>query len=348
MDLTPYLAAFKQHQRDRGDAERTVWRYDCELRAFAAWLGGREVTEPRLHAYRRYLQAEKPNRKTGGVGLRPRSIRLAFTAIFSFVDWLVVAYGLSALPRRGCVKLPANDVAQREVPGEAEVRALFAAAEKVGLAARTSEYREYLRARALCVLTLLANCGLRPGECLSVRVSDLRRDHAPWLLHVREAKGAQPRWVPVNEEGQQHLRRWLAARAVWLARYHRESDALFPCGPRAKLGRNGFYGLFRELKCHAGLEERPFTPHGLRHSFATELLEVADIKTIQALLGHKSAQTTIDVYLHTSAGRMERAVTDLGKRRQPEPPPDIPPAEHLPATPERSEPPRRRWTRRGR
>ena len=63
-------------------------------------------------------------------------------------------------------------------------------------------------------------------------------------------------------------------------------------------------------------------PHGLRHAFASTLLETTDIKTIQHLMGHKSANTTIEVYLHTTQERMEQAVEALGKRYGERPAPE--------------------------
>ena len=336
--LAPLAADFLTHLADRGDQPKTCRRYAFELRHFLTWLDGRDITEARLHAYRRYLQNEKPHRN-GSVGMRPRTIHLAFTAIFAFAAWLERTGHVADLPRRGSIALPALDVPQREVPSPEEVRALFAAAGKVGAHARTPQYGEWLRCRALALLALFANCGLRLAEVLALQVEDIRRDREPWVVQVRSGKGAQSRWVPANAEAQRHLRDWLAIRTWWCRRLKRETPALFPVGVSQKLGERGVYNLFGELRALADLTERQITPHGLRHAFASGLLEVTDLKTIQALMGHKSAQTTIEVYLHTSQERMEQAVRDLGAGRPAAPASEAAPAPPAPSRPERPQHP---------
>jgi integrase/recombinase XerD len=298
-------------------AARTIWRYVPDAAHFAAWLGDRPLSATSLRDYRKWLQYEKPNERRGGVGLRPRSLRCAFTALFKFCGYLETEHGWRDVPRRGCIKLPDLDAVQREVPTEAEVAALFAAAAKVGLSARTPGYRDYLRARSQCVLSLLANAGLRFRELLSLRYSDVKQDREPWVLAVREGKGGQSRWLPLNPAARAHVEAWLRVRERWLKRYHRTSDALFPYGSKDQLGANGLYAIFGELKALAGLEDRGFTPHGLRHAFATGLLGRTDLKTLQTLMGHKSMQTTLSTYLHTNPEKMAAAVDALPQAEPP-------------------------------
>jgi len=315
--LESLVPAFLATIRERGE-DGTAIRYATGLRTLFAWLSGREITEARLHEFRRWLQKEKPNR-WGGTGLRPRSVRLTFTAIFAFADYLERAHQVTGLPRRGSVPLPKLDVPQREVPTPEEVRQFFAGAAKAGAHSRNPEHREYLAARAQAILAVFAHCGLRLAELLALDVADLKRDRAPWLLHVRNGKGAQPRWVPVSAEAQGYLADWLARRAHWCHRHKCNTEALWPVDSRRRLGVRGLRDLFGELLILAGLEGRRLTPHGLRHAFASTLLQDTDIKTIQSLMGHKSVATTIEVYLHTTQERMEQAVEKLGKRYHAEP-----------------------------
>jgi integrase/recombinase XerD len=137
-------------------------------------------------------------------------------------------------------------------------------------------------------------CGLRLGEAIHLQVRDI--DSARLVVVVRHGKGAKDRLVPLAPRLLAELRRY------WLT--HRSPLYLFPGrGPGRPLNPGGVQRDFQRALGRAGLTKRA-TPHTLRHSFATHLLENdADLRVIQELLGHASISTT-EIYTHVSSSRL--------------------------------------------
>jgi len=141
---------------------------------------------------------------------------------------------------------------------------------------------------------------------------------------VRQGKGAKDRLVPLSARLLDELR------ASW--RLQRPRPWLFPGGrPGRHLTAAGVQRLIRRAAQRAGLS-KPVSPHTLRHSYATHLLEAGcDLLTIQRLLGHKNLQTTAR-YLHVSAQHLGRAPSLLDWVARPPSGPAAP-AEELPCLP---------------
>ena len=172
----------------------------------------------------------------------------------------------------------------------------FLSTQEIGrlLAAPPANEPSGLRDRA--ILETMYSAGLRVSEVVGLNESDL--DFAAGIVRVR-GKGRRERLAPVGSYAVRALRRWLRARRLSL----RE-----PPGPQApvfvsKLGRRlstrGVARMLDKYLRQTGLDRRT-TPHSLRHSFATHLLDRgADIRSVQELLGHKSLVTT-QIYTHVS------------------------------------------------
>lgn len=140
------------------------------------------------------------------------------------------------------------------------------------------------------IFTAAYAAGLRGVEVCHLRVEDI--DSAAGVLHVRHTKGGRPRALMLSNRLLDALRRyWRVVRPP--------GQWLFPsrCGRRERwpdrpVTRNRATNVFREARLAAGVE-RPVTLHGLRHAFATHLLEAGvDLHTIQVLLGHRQVETT--------------------------------------------------------
>lgn len=140
------------------------------------------------------------------------------------------------------------------------------------------------------VLTTIYATGLRVGEACRLRPKDI--DRAQGVIHVRDGKGGQDRTVMLSPRLLAELE------AYWLA-VHPSGEYLFP-------GRNGgplpIYvvgAVLKRVAASAGIT-KSISPHTLRHSFATHLLESGtDVRSIQVLLGHRSIRTT-QRYMHVS------------------------------------------------
>ncbi|HEY2353832.1 MAG TPA: tyrosine-type recombinase/integrase [Gaiellaceae bacterium] len=167
-----------------------------------------------------------------------------------------------------------------DAPTSAEIEQLLAALEGDGAIA--------IRNRAL--VELVYSAGLRSAEAVGLDLGDV--DFEQELVHVRHGKGGKDRVVPLGEEAQH-----------WLARYLRDARPELATGANDALflsarGRRLDTSTLRRVAPH---------PHRLRHAFATHLLEGgADLRTIQELLGHSSLSTT-QIYSHVDPRHLRRA-----------------------------------------
>lgn len=173
-------------------------------------------------------------------------------------------------------------------------------------------------ARNLAMMQIMYMAGLRAGEVVALRRSDIDKEHR--VLHVREGKGAKERDVPYPAALDSHLEKW--------ERIKPRSRTYFCTVQGAKGGRMSpdfLRQMFHRYAARAGIREpgdkkKKVSPHVLRHTFATELLRDGyDLETIKELLGHESIETT-STYLHVArpdlemriAGRVPRAERQVG------------------------------------
>lgn len=136
------------------------------------------------------------------------------------------------------------------------------------------------------ILMAAYGAGLRVSEICSLRTADI--DSRRMLIHVRAGKGGKDRYAMLSERLLATLREyWRLARPAGLY--------LFPgTNPGKPLSTKAVSQMVRQAVARAGIEKKHVTPHVLRHCFATHLLEAgADIRVIQALLGHRSIRTTV-------------------------------------------------------
>lgn len=157
-----------------------------------------------------------------------------------------------------------------------------------------------LRDRAL--LEILYGAGLRVSEAVALDLEDLRREAGRLTVRVRFAKGGKQRVVPLGTKAAAALDDWLAAREELLTPKS-PGEALFLGARGGRLAAR----VARELvyrRCEGTGARAVVGPHGLRHSFATHLLQSGcDLRTIQAMLGHASLSTT-QRYTHLDMGRL--------------------------------------------
>lgn len=169
---------------------------------------------------------------------------------------------------------------------------------------------EGLRLKALLELTYAS--GMRVSELVTLTLQHLQRDPKrktklqPFLL-VR-GKGSKERLVPLHGGAIAALEDYLQVRESFVP-HHRDSRYLFSSSGKAgHLTRQRFHQLLKELCLNAGLDPARCSPHTLRHSFATHLLEGgADLRVIQELLGHADISTT-QIYTHVAEGRLKEVV----------------------------------------
>lgn len=164
----------------------------------------------------------------------------------------------------------------------------------------TPDPSTYRGARDRAMFYLLYASGLRVSELVGLRVSDVDLTRG---VVIPLGKGQKRRIVPVGDVALAELASFVAARA-----HHpgAASDVLF-LGRRTKgLTRQGFFKLLKRYARAAGIT-KPVSPHWVRHTFATHLLSGgADLRSVQAMLGHADISTT-EIYTHVSSDHVKRA-----------------------------------------
>lgn len=274
---------------ERGRAESTLAAYRRDLADFLRWAAAQgltlaEVREADLVAYLGAVEA---------TGVAPSTRKRRAVAVRSLYAFLRDEGTIAADPAAD-LDVPAAPAGLPKALTEDEIGSLFAAV--------VGEGPLVLRDRA--VLEVLYGAGLRISELTGLSLADV--DLAERLLRVT-GKGDRERIVPIGRLAKDALVAWLdpdARGALRPARPTRDDDAaLFVNHRGRRLTRQGLWGIVRRYATAAGLGDR-CTPHVLRHSCATHLLDHgADIRTVQELLGHASVSTT-QIYTRVSTERL--------------------------------------------
>ena len=289
-DLPPAVARYLRHLRvERGLAVATVDAYARDLRVYLEHLAHRRVadltvaTQDDVEAFIVHL---RERRRPDGAPYGERSTARAVVAVRGLHRYLRSEEDARTDAAAG---VPTPTI-RRSLPhpiSVAEVERLIDAAGDGSPAG--------LRDRA--ALELLYGAGLRISEAVGIDVDDL--DVRDRLVRVR-GKGDRERIVPYGEPAAEAVDAWLVrGRSTLTARV----PALLINLRGGRLSRQGLWGAVRRAAASAGLDGR-VTPHTLRHSFATHLLDGgADVREVQELLGHASVTTT-QIYTLVSRGAM--------------------------------------------
>ena len=276
------LARFDDWQLARGMGEKTRRAYGVDLAQLAEWASGRELAPHALtHRELRHFAGVVSER-----GAMKSTVARKLAAIRTFYRHLVERGELEANPAE-LVSSPKKDSYLPKVLRPDEVGELL---ERIPGSTPLD-----LRDRALLELAYAA--GLRAEELVNLDVKSLDAD----AEEVRvEGKGGRTRVVPVGEHAWRALERYLARGRTVLGTG--ESDALFLSKTGKRLSTSDVRRRLRLRTRRAGI-----SPHTLRHSFATHLLEGgADLRTIQELLGHSSISTT-QTYTRVESKRLKKA-----------------------------------------
>lgn len=277
---------------ERGRSANTLVAYRRDLRAYVGWLGERgqsldEADESTVVDYVGWLR---------GTGRAPASVARALVAVRSLHRFLAEEGYADADPTSD-VEVPRVPQGLPKALSESEVERLLVQVVGEGAPAR----------RDRAILEVLYGTGVRISELVGLSLADLDLDAA--LLRVF-GKGAKERVVPLGRLAVASLVAWLSPagrEALAPERWARRGDAeaLFLNQRGGRLSRQGAWGIVRRYARSAGLEDR-LTPHVLRHSCATHMLDHgADIRAVQELLGHASISIT-QVYTLVSTERLRQ------------------------------------------
>ncbi len=267
---------------ERGLSQHTVDAYRRDLRRLTSNLedDGGDLLAATVEQLGRHL------RRLRREGLSPRSISRALVSMRRFYAFLVVEGdrddnpAVNLYPPRLPRRLP-------KVLSQKEVEALL----------RGPDTSRPPGVRDRAMIELLYATGLRVSEMVGLERSQLQLD-AGFLIAF--GKGAKERVVPVGESAESWLNRYL--RDVRPAMAKGRHDVVFVSYRGGGLTRQGFWKLLRNYGRGAGIPD--LSPHVLRHSFATHLLEHgADLRAVQVMLGHANITTT-QIYTHIHEHRL--------------------------------------------
>ena len=278
---------YLQHLADaRQKSPATLRAYGGDLRDFAAWLTkrGRDLAEVSRFDLRRYLVELEEQ------GLVATSVQRKLASLRGLFGWMQQEGRLEKDP----AKLLKGPKAPRRVP-----RFLQPKEVDLLLGQQFDASPQGLRDRA--ILETLYSTGCRVSECASMRLLDLDLEEGTARVL---GKGGKERIALLGGPARDALTAWLPARKRLLADAKRSDPGT------VWINRNGgplssrwVFETVAAAARRAGLHA-PLTPHGLRHSFATHLLDRgADLRTVQELLGHARLVTT-EIYTHVSIGRL--------------------------------------------
>jgi integrase/recombinase XerD len=287
--LSPHIDAFLAMVAvEKGLARNTVEAYSRDLARLSEFLSERgvaawsEVTQVHGRAYMSWLTAK---------GLSPRSVARHMVTLRRFFRFLETEEFVRD-----------NPAPQLRMPGSARKLPHTLSVEELARLLGQPDPRTPLGRRDQAMLELLYGAGLRVSELVTLQIHQV--DLAGNCLTVK-GKGAKVRAVPFGRLAQEKLFAYLHEARPRLAR-GRASPFLFIARSGRPMTRQGFWKLIRGYALAAGIEKR-VTPHVLRHSFATHLLEGgADLRAVQAMLGHADIATT-QIYTHVNGARLKEA-----------------------------------------
>jgi integrase/recombinase XerD len=283
--LDAYIAYLRA---ERGLAANTVEAYASDLVVYLRQLQQQGLKEPADVGQEHVLRHLSTLKRKG---LSARSVARHLAAVRGFHRFLEA--------EELCSKDPTEDI---DTPRPARRLPVFLTLEEVEslLAAPDTKSPESIRDRAM--LEVLYATGLRVSELCRLAVNDVQLQTG---CVMAMGKGSKERVIPLGRSAIEWTRLYLEGPRPLLLK-GRERRALFLTRRGDGFTRQGFWKLLRRYALKAGIR-KPLSPHKLRHSFATHLVERgADLRAVQAMLGHADIATT-QIYTHVDGKRLHAA-----------------------------------------
>ena len=278
---------------EKGLADNTLAAYRRDLATFRRYLAttGRDPAALSADDITDYLDALRAGRPPATRAMSPSSVARLLVPVRTLYRFLVREGELAGDPT-AAVGIPRRTrPLPKAIPVEDVIRLL-----------ELPRADDLLGRRDRAVLEVLYGAGLRISELVGLDVDDVDLDDGSVL--VRHAKGGRSRRVPLGRGARAALGAYLGqSRSELVRRARSVSPALFLNARGGRLSRQGCWKILKGYAGLAGLRDR-VSPHTLRHSFATHMLDGgADIRVVQELLGHASLATT-QVYTLVSDSRL--------------------------------------------
>lgn len=271
---------------EKGLSSNSLASYRLDLERFGRFTGGADPSCVSLDTLRSYID------RLQGEKMSNRSVARHITTLRGFFQFL---------HEEGCISANPADLLSSPKMGERLPKYLSEQRVDRLLAAPVADSSTGMRDRAM--LDLLYATGLRASELISLRIADL--DCSAGTLRVI-GKGDKQRIVPVGRQALCSVENYLSGQRPALLK-GRTSPYLFVTARGGRMTRQGFWKLVRVHGKSAGIFQN-LSPHVLRHTFATHLLEGgADLRSVQTMLGHSDIGTT-QIYTHVLKSRLEQTI----------------------------------------
>jgi integrase/recombinase XerD len=279
-DYTYYL------KNEKGSSQNTIESYLRDLNQYAQFIEKNYgVTKPN-HIDKKHIEGFLRSLKRS---LSAKSLARKLTAVKSFHHFLWIEKEVDTDVAKGF----AAPKIEKSLPQVLSIDEVVAILEQV-------DKTKPLGLRNMALLELIYGSGLRVSELLDIEMEDI---HLNQNYIIVKGKGAKERLVPISDMSALALRNYIIKGRDQLLAIQKTSY-LFVNQKGVRLSRQGFFKLLKKLAHDAGVET-DCSPHTLRHSFATHLLENGmDLRTLQSLLGHEDISTT-QIYTHISQKRIK-------------------------------------------
>ena len=289
------LKEFQVHLAvERGLASNSVSGYLSDLRFLAVWASGREWAPSDLDRDRitAFLVAQHAE------GKAPRSVARLSSALRQFLIFMRLE-GAGAAGPEAVVRPPRPPRILPKTLSEAQVEALL----------KAPDVNTPMGVRDRAWIELLYASGLRVTELATLSALRVYLDEG--FVKVM-GKGRKERLIPFGEGAEHWVRQWLALRPG----FKPSSDALFVGQGGEPMTRQHFWKMIKAFAARAGIRRESISPHVLRHAFATHLLDHgADLRSVQAMLGHADISTT-QIYTHVHQARLRELYDRMHPRSE--------------------------------
>lgn len=302
--LPDSIEMFLAHlELEKGFSKATVKAYANDLAQFENLMQSRGLTLGKpAEITKKHVQAFMVEQHR--LHMEKSSVARRLSALRSFFRFCARMRMVNTLPTDG-VRNPKQEKRHPNVLNVDQTFALLAEGGKIKTAEPESsrddrDKAEAVAARDLALAELLYGSGLRISEALGLDVHQLSMENA--VARVL-GKGGKQRLSPLSDSSVEALNHWLALRRNLLPSDLNDDGALFLGSRGGRLARRQAQRIIEDLCKRAGLPQA-VSPHALRHSFATHLLEAgADLRSVQELLGHSRLSTT-QRYIHLNLAKL--------------------------------------------
>ncbi len=273
-------------KKEKGSSANTISSYLRDLEQYRAFLekyhkinNPKHITKKHVEGYLKSL-----NKKVSG-----KTIARKLTSIKSFHHFLALENEVDI----NITKDFSSPKIEKSLPKVLSIDEVVSILEQVNK-------DSILGLRNKALLELIYGSGLRVSELLDIKIEDIHLNQSYVIVH---GKGSKERMVPISDMANIALRKYIIEAREKILKDKKTTD-LFLNQNGTRLSRQGFFKVLKKLAEDAGVTNE-CSPHTLRHSFATHLLENGmDLRTLQMLLGHEDISTT-QIYTHISQKRIK-------------------------------------------